>query len=424
MESDERHQSNRAYPGLGIPWLGVTLDQKVFEYDSLAQAPLVVDAVYRGGPQSTFAAEPLSILLPGIGNQGGFRPANLDRSSLECSYVAVYTSGKELEWPDFLDTKTGLFRYYGDNRQPGSNLHETKRGGNLLLRSMFDKLHTERQTEIPPFFLFESAGRGRDVRFLGLAAPGSQHISSDRDLVAFWRSLNGLRFQNYEAYFTVLDLGEETISREWIDALYKKDPIATKLAPSCWKSFIRHGRDGIHPLKAEPAKKTRSRSEQLPKSKAGADLVRTIYEHYKPNAYGFEACAAELVSLMDGNFADFELTRPWRDGGRDAVGEYRIGPPGHALSVDCALEAKCYGERNRVGVREMSRLISRIRYRQFGIMVTTSVVNDQAYKEVVDDGHPILIISARDIADILISRGITSENIDSWLDGVDSRNVC
>lgn len=401
--------------------LGETLNQTVFEYNSLKSAPLAVDAIYKGGNQGNLAAEPLHILMPGVGNQGGFRPANLSRASLDCSYVVIFTSGKELEWPDYLDTKTGVFRYYGDNRRPGSSLHETKRGGNMLLRSVFEKLHTGRQSEIPPFFLFGRTGMGRDVRFLGLAAPGSQHISSDRDLVAFWRSLNGLRFQNYEAYFTVLDLSGESISREWIEALYRKDPRAADLAPSCWKSFVSHGRDGIHPLKAEPAKKTRSINEQLPKTKVGEELVRSIYEHYRPNAYGFEACAAELVSLMDGNFADFELTRPWRDGGRDAVGEYRIGPPEHALSVECALEAKCYGARNRVGVHDMSRLISRIRYRQFGIMVTTSVVNDQAYKEVIEDGHPILIISAGDIAEILIERGVTPENLDSWLEGVDSR---
>ena len=67
----------------------------------------------------------------------------------------------------------------------------------------------------------------------------------------------------------------------------------------------------------------------------------------------------------------------------------------------------------------MSRLISRIRYRQFGIMITTSYVDKQAYQEVVDDGHPILIISASDIAYILRSNSITSENISEWLVSID-----
>lgn len=93
---------------------------------------------------------------------------------------------------------------------------------------------------------------------------------------------------------------------------------------------------------------------------------------------------------MDSNFVDFSLTRPWRDGGRDALGFYSISTGGKvnaSLKIDCALEAKCYSPNNGVGVKEMSRLISRIRYRQFGIMITTSYVDKQAYQEVVEDGR-------------------------------------
>lgn len=69
---------------------------------------------------------------------------------------------------------------------------------------------------------------------------------------------------------------------------------------------------------------------------------------------------------MDSNFVEFSLTRPWRDGGRDAIGRYSIkagSKVNYHLMIDCALEAKCYGVNRGVGVREISRLISRIRYR-------------------------------------------------------------
>lgn len=66
----------------------------------------------------------------------------------------------------------------------------------------------------------------------------------------------------------------------------------------------------------------------------------------------------------------------------------------------------------------MSRLISRIRYRQFGIMLTTSFVDKQAYQEVIEDGHPILIITASDIASILRKNFITSSNINEWLESL------
>lgn len=101
-----------------------------------------------------------------------------------------------------------------------------------------------------------------------------------------------------------------------------------------------------------------------------------------------------------------DVTRPWRDGGRDAVGDFMIGPKSDPISVEFALEAKCYHPGGKgVGVREASRLISRLRHRQFGALVTTSYVADQAYHEIREDGHPVVIISGRDVVDILKSRG-------------------
>lgn len=69
----------------------------------------------------------------------------------------------------------------------------------------------------------------------------------------------------------------------------------------------------------------------------------------------------------------------------------------------------------------MSRLISRIRYRQFGVLITTSYVDSQAYQEVVEDGHPILVVSATDIARILKVNSITSEDIDEYLSDIDGK---
>jgi len=59
-------------------------------------------------------------------------------------------------------------------------------------------------------------------------------------------------------------------------------------------------------------------------------------------------------------------------------------------------------------VRETSRLISRLRHRQFGVFVTTSFVRKQAYEEIRADGHPVVILAGRDIVDILKGRGLDS----------------
>lgn len=123
--------------------------------------------------------------------------------------------------------------------------------------------------------------------------------------------------------------------------------------------------------------------------------------------------------MMDNNFEEFDLTRPWRDGGRDALAKYRIGTNHNPLLVDCAVEAKCYSPDNAVGVKEVSRLISRLRYRQFGVLVTTSYVHKQAYSEIAEDGHPVLIVHAGDISAILQRHGINTENVEEWLEKIE-----
>lgn len=144
--------------------------------------------------------------------------------------------------------------------------------------------------------------------------------------------------------------------------------------------------------------------------------MRCVYEYFKENPHGFEHCAARLAGIMDPNVNIEMVTRPSVDGGRDAIGKYRIGPIADQISLDFALEAKCYGPDNGVGVKELSRLISRLRHREFGILVTASFVSHQAYQELRSDRHPVVVISAADIAGILVKVGLgTPEALKQWL---------
>lgn len=396
------------------------------EFEDLESADLIIDCIYKGGAVSNMSAEPFHKLIPGCENAGGFRKKLREDGSGKYAYVVLYTSMEELEWPDYLEEETGIFRYYGDNRQPGKELTDTKKKGNKILEMVFALLNEGTHLEdMPPFFLFKKTGNGRDVQFLGLAAPGNPKISPDKDLVAFWRTVKEKRFQNYEAYFTVLDTGAKAIPRKWIESLIYDHDNNLQYAPDVWKRFVREGRNGIQALKAPRMFKIPSRYAQLQSDEEGNKCLAYIRNYYSPFPQAFEACATDIIGKMDPNFVDFTLTRPWRDGGRDAIGHYTISTGGKAnypLKMDCALEAKCYAENHAVGVREMSRLISRIRYRQFGILVTTSSVDKQAYSEVVEDGHPILIVTASDVAGILRKNAINSTNVDQWVKSVeDSR---
>ena len=101
----------------------------VFSFDSLAEADLRVDATYQGGRTGNAGDDPFPRLL-GLSNMGGFRY----RGTLaELDMVVLTSSLTDPEWPDGLDQDTGVFTYYGDNKDPGQALHDTPRNGNELL---------------------------------------------------------------------------------------------------------------------------------------------------------------------------------------------------------------------------------------------------------------------------------------------------
>jgi hypothetical protein len=378
-------------------------DPDVVAFDELAVADLVIDRVYRGGVAGNAGDDPLSRLLRGVGNQGGFRALGSTARDA-AKLVVLYTSGAEPDWPDALDPYTGAFTYFGDNRSPGRELHDTPRKGNLLLSRAFERAHGDRaaRAQVPPFLLFDKPGTGRDVRFRGLLAPGSDRLSGEEDLVAVWRTTRGQRFQNYRARFTVLDT--QAIPRSWIDQLIASEPLGSS-CPAAWRSWVESG--SYAPLLAPPTVIIRSREQQQP-APADRPLLDLVYQHFRDRPYDFEQFAADLWRISQPNVDRIDVTRPWRDGGRDAVGDYLLGPRSDPVAVEFALEAKCYGQANGVGVRETSRLISRLRHRQFGVLVTTSHLDAQAYREIREDGHPVVVLAGRDLVDILKASGIDS----------------
>jgi len=385
----------------------MTVTTQTVPFPDLAAADLLVDAVYQGGRRKNASDDPLSRLLR-VSNSGGFRyRGTVDRLEL----LVLTTTFSELDWPDSLDRETGIFTYYGDNRKPGRNLHQTPRNGNEILRRIFDAAHSgfDSRLTVPPIFLFASAGIFRDAIFLGLAVPGARSLRPSEELVAIWRSSEGKRFQNYRASFTVLDV--QLISRAWISDLQNRK-IDSQNAPGPWRSWLESGVP--KPLVAPRSVEYRTKSEQLPTSEADMAVIRCIWQYFEQDSHAFEHCAAAIAKMLLPDIATLDVTRPSRDGGRDGVGQLRIGDGPSSIFV--ALEAKCNSPTNGVGVREVSRLISRLRHRQFGILVTTSYVDWQAYKEIKGDGHPIIILSAIDIAHLFRNQGHNSQSVRAWLE--------
>lgn len=366
----------------------------------LATADLVLDRVYEGGKRGNAGDDAIGRLLP-VGNQGGFRfNGSVTRRTVRL--VVLYTSGAETDWPDHIEPTTGDFTYYGDNRRPGKDLHDTPRGGNGLLREIFaaSRGGAAERRAVPPVFLFERVS-GRDVRFRGLLAPGSPRLTSDEELVAIWRTTRNLRFQNYRSHFTVLKTPR--VSRAWIDQIRAGDHLGLA-CPAEWRAWVQ-GRI-YRALEAPRNVSVRSKEEQLPKPD-DLWMARMVHRHFAADPVQFENFAAEMWVQSDPHVTAIEVTRPSRDGGRDAIGEYRLGPEEDPVRLQFALEAKCYDPDGRgVGARMVSRLISRIKHRQFGVFVTTAFIARQAYQEVREDEHPIVFLSGRDIANVLRRMGL------------------
>lgn len=263
--------------------------------------------------------------------------------------------------------------------------------------------------------VFSSTGTGYDRKFK-IAVPGHQTDDRSDDLVAIWKHESGARFQNYGSKFTILDTG--SIPREWVTDL-QAGRFLTDNAPNEWVEWVRNGT--YEPLKAERTKDHRTKDEQEPSTALEADILNAVYCYFEGDPNGFERIAPRIFELVDDNVGRYDVIRDSRDGGYDAVGKYDISPDigstSDTLAVEFALGAKCHRPGSANGVRETSRLISRIRHRQFGVFVTTSHVGSQAYKEIKEDDHPILVLSGGDIAKILIQNGLnTTDHVERWLD--------
>jgi Restriction endonuclease AspBHI N-terminal/Restriction endonuclease len=384
-----------------------------FLFDELSKADLVVDATYEGeATGKNVSSEPLGPLT-GTGNWGGFR---FSGPVSHPNLVVLYTTMSEPNWPDSLDEENGLFVYFGDNRKPGFELHDRRagRGGNEILRRAFELAHAGpvAREEIPPFLVFSKGVRGRDAVFRGLAAPGAMHLEAGEDLVAIWKSKDGQRFQNYRSIFTLLDV--PLIRRAWLSELQS----GSRLGPNCpaaWRSWVTTGRPKT--LLAERISRVRVPHQQLGGTEQLRSIGRAVYEHFISDPALFEVFAADVVRLMDQNVTALDVTRPTRDGGRDGIGRYRIGMSQNYVTVDFAMEAKCHAQDVGLGVKVISRLISRLRHRQFGVLVTTSFLARQAYEEIVEDQHPIVVCSGGDIAELLVAKvGVhTAHQTRAWL---------
>lgn len=222
------------------------------KFRELPESDLIPGNIYEGGRRDvdgvTGKGRDVLAKLLGVDNAGGFRKKKIDGNDDGYAFVALALRGNDPLWPNEFDETTGLLKYYGDNKI-GTNFLTTGKKGNLILKEVFDKLNYFNILDIPPFFAFQNINDGEDLKFLGLAVPGHPDICSYDALELYQGETNdGDKFLNYKAFFTILDTGEEPISREWLKRLVEDNENSLQYAPTAWKDFIEKGLEGIKPL--------------------------------------------------------------------------------------------------------------------------------------------------------------------------------
>lgn len=219
----------------------------IIKYDDLKNSDLIKGRIYRGGSTTLSDLFKIEGFKKSVGNASGFEPALIEKDGKtrggEYAFVVLLDTGNKNEWPNKYDNTTKILTYYGDNKEPGNDIHNTKKGGNKFLFDVFEKSYKNKEDRmsIPPIFIFKAKGEGGGREFIGLGVPGVVGESKDDCLKRDNR--NGV--DNYVAKFTVLNT--ENISREWLKDLkdYYKSNLSEN-APSEWIDFIE---DGINSIK-------------------------------------------------------------------------------------------------------------------------------------------------------------------------------
>lgn len=241
-------------------------------------------------------------------------------------------------------------------------------------------------------------------------------------------SEDGNRYVNYKSFFTILDteqisgLGkiDSGINLAWLNDIKEGNAFESKYAPKVWKDYIEKRK--FQPLKATPVidVDVSEYNQVPPKGTVQYKQLKAIHEYFinKDRGYSFEKFANYIVQMWDSHVLDVFATSYYKDGGFDGIGKYVIFEgTTQAVSFDFFVQAKCFDPDKSHGVDHTKRLIARIKHRQFGVFVTTSKLGKQAYKEILQDGHPVVFITGKDITDFIYNKLEirTVEGVREWL---------
>lgn len=343
-----------------------------------------------------------------IKNSGGMRPLyrrSRQRRDGAADLAALVVVSRHVggsgynPWQDIIDRRQGRIWYWGDAKAD-TNRERDDFDGNRLLAAIWRAVGERRWNDAPPILHFSKFEKGT-VRFNGVCVLS--------DLEDAWFEDGGLRVRNYRAVLDVLPI--ERCSVEWLHARAQGNDDA--LAPAPWSIYAR---SGGHQRLVSWAKQVLSERQQLP-SPESADWRALEQLH------ALDPLVAERLVLRA--FADLPIahnikgTPPTKDGGFDFFGAFLLPPPlGYSVAVKGEMKRYHPGE-NKVGPRDVARLVARLQRGEHGIFVTTSAFTRQCQEEVFADAYPVELIFGGRLVTMLRDVGAidTGGLVASWAAG-------
>jgi hypothetical protein len=138
---------------------------------------------------------------------------------------------------------------------------------------------------------------------------------------------------------------------------------------------------------------------------ADRPLLDLVYQHFKDRPDDFEQFAADLWRVSEPNVDKIDVTRPWRDGGRDAIGKTCLVPMPTPLpsSSPWRPSARAHQQRRRERDKPTHLAAPAPPIRRPGHY---PLPRYQAYREIREDGHPVVVLAGRDVIERLKDRGL------------------
>jgi hypothetical protein len=330
----------------------------------------------------------------GIKNAGGIRPllrrANRrrgDASDLAALVVIsrnVSGSGYN-PWQDAIERHQGRIFYWGDAKadpQRGRDDFE----GNRYLAAIWLAVNERRWGDVPPILHFSKDEKGT-ARFNGLCVLN--------DLQDAWFEDHGRRVRNYRAVLDVLPV--DAVDVAWLGSRAACLPEVN--VPAEWKLYAR---SGDHERLFIWAKLVRRAIDQLPPH--GSPEWGVLEKIHALDPLVAERLVVRAFKALPIAHT-ITATPPTKDGGFDFHGQFELPPPlGYSIALKG--EVKRYNPgTNKVGPREVARLVARLQRGEHGVFVTTSAFTRQCQEEVFADEYPVELISGGKLVGMLQQLG-------------------